>query len=97
MILWERSLHVLCQDLCVTVCKWFHLCAQQFHLPLKFFLLLAEALISAFSALLLKDYPGEAAAQDDPSLLLEDSRGPEGKTHQSTAATPLFFFPKKTD
>lgn len=35
-----------------------------------------------FSALLvLKDYPREAAVQEDPSLLLEDSRRPKGKTH----------------
>lgn len=46
-------------------------------------ILAVEALISVFSALLLKDPPGEAAAQDDPLVLLEDSRGPEGKAHQS--------------
>ena len=31
--------------------------------------------------LVLKDYPREAAAQEDSSLLLEDSRRPKGKTH----------------
>ncbi|XP_048163322.1 protein TALPID3 isoform X2 [Corvus hawaiiensis] len=33
------------------------------------------------------DYPGEAAAQDDPSLLLEDSRGPEDDVFISQYAT----------
>lgn len=48
-----------------------------------------------FSALLLlKDYPREAAVQEDPSLLLEGSRRPKGKTHRCTATAP---FCKKTD
>lgn len=42
-----------------------------------------------FSALLfLKDYPGEAVVQEDPSRLLEDSRRPKG--NQCTAAALVF-------
>lgn len=54
-------------------------------------ILATESLISAFSALVLKDPPKEAAAQNGPLVLLENSREPEGKTHQ----TP--FFCKETD
>lgn len=37
----------------------------------------------------LKDYPREAAAQENPSLLAEDSRRPKGKIHWCACTAPF--------
>lgn len=86
-----------CAKTFVLLCVNVPVYAQQFHLPLKSWLLLTETLISAFSALVLKDYPGESASQGDPSLLLEDSRGPEGKNTKTTVTFFFFLVRRLTD
>lgn len=91
-----RGHHILCQDLCVAVCKCSSLCSA---IPSasKILATVDRDFDLCFSVLVLKDYPGESASQGDPSLLLEDSRGPEGKNTKTTVTFFFFLVRRLTD